>query len=63
MENIFKIGDIVYAKIPKGLKLIVKRYVNQVYHCKVYNHPGNREITYVEDELKASTNPAENKRQ
>ena len=61
MENQFKPGDIVYAKKPTDLKLVVRRFVDKVYHCRVYNHPESREMTYSENELRASTNPAEKK--
>ncbi|XOV91082.1 MAG: hypothetical protein ACFHWX_12820 [Bacteroidota bacterium] len=59
MENLFKPGEIVYARNPPNIKLIVRRFVDEVYFCKVFNHPGNIERAYSEKDLRVSTNPTE----
>lgn len=35
MENKYKEGEIVYAKINPELKLVIRRYVDQIYYCKI----------------------------
>lgn len=62
MENLFKTGEIVYSRNPPRVKMIVRRNVDKVYYCKVFNHPGNREMSFAERDLMASINPMEKRR-
>ncbi len=62
MGNLFKPGDIVYTKKPPYVKLVVRRYLDKICQCRVYNHPTNKELSYDDIELRYSTNPSENKR-
>ena len=35
MENKYKEGEEVYAKVNPSLKLIIRRYVDRIYYCKI----------------------------
>lgn len=59
MKHLFNPGDIVYAKRVPHVKLIVRRYEDEVYHCKVCNHPENRIQIHYEKDLIGSSNPAD----
>jgi len=50
-ENIYKIGDIVYAPVNPNLALVVRRYVHNVYYCKQKEHPELKKKVYFEREL------------
>lgn len=51
MENKYKEGDLIYAKNDLSLKLIIRRYVDKVYYCKVKEDPARKELVYFEREL------------
>jgi len=51
MENKYKEGDEVYAKLTPSLKLIIRRYVDRIYYCKIKKDPMLKELVYFEREL------------
>ncbi len=51
MENKYKEGQVVYAKENPLLKLIIRRYVDRIYYCKVQDDPDRKELVYFEREL------------
>jgi hypothetical protein len=51
MENIFPEGSGVYAKEDPTCKLLIRRYVDRVYYCKVQRDPSLKERVYFEREL------------
>ncbi|NVJ46095.1 MAG: hypothetical protein HWE07_03175 [Cytophagia bacterium] len=51
VQNKYNAGDIVYAKVDPSLKLIIRRYVDQVYYCKVFEDTERKELVYFEREL------------
>ena len=51
MENKFKVGEVVRAKINPNQNLIVKRYVDRVYFCKIQENPTHKDLVYFEQEL------------
>ena len=51
MENKFKEGEIVRAKVNPNLKLVVRRYVDRIYYCKIQEDPTQKELVYFEREL------------
>lgn len=51
MENKFKDGQEVYAKVNPSLKLIIRRYVDKIYYCQIKNDLGQRDLAYYEREL------------
>jgi hypothetical protein len=50
-QNKYNAGDIVSAKVNPTLKLIIRRYVDQVYYCKIQEYPERDELVYFEREL------------
>jgi hypothetical protein len=51
MENKFKEGEVVVAKVAPALKLVIRRYVDHIYYCKVQEDPTRKELVYFEREL------------
>ncbi len=51
MENKFKEGEVVRARINPNQNLIVNRYVNQIYYCKIQENPTHKDLVYFEREL------------
>jgi hypothetical protein len=51
MENIFKVGDFVRAKVNPTLLLVVRRYVDKIYYCRIQQDPTQKELVYFEREL------------
>jgi hypothetical protein len=51
VQNKYLAGDVVAAKINPDLKLVIRRYVDQVYYCKVMDDPEGKELVYYEREL------------
>jgi hypothetical protein len=41
----------VYAKVHPNVKLIVRRYIDRVYYCKIASAPERKELVYYEREL------------
>lgn len=50
-SNTYKAGDIVFAKAAPDIKLKVRRYVDRIYYCQIYDHPEKKEVVYFEREL------------
>lgn len=53
MENKYKEGQAVHAIVNPGLSLIIRRYVERIYYCKVANKPNHKELAYFEREIEA----------
>lgn len=51
MENKYKEGEEVYAKVNPSLKLIIRRYVDRIYYCKIKENPTQKELVYFEREI------------
>ncbi len=51
VQNKYNPGDVVYAKINPTLKLTIRRYIDQVYYCKVKENTKKKELVYFEREL------------
>lgn len=51
LDNKYKEGEIVYAKECPDIALIIRRYVNRIYYCKMVGDPENDEMVYYEREL------------
>lgn len=54
-ENKFKEGEIVYAKENPTQRLLVRRYVDRIYYCKIYDDPNQKELVFFERELMGSS--------
>jgi hypothetical protein len=53
MENKDKEGQVVHAQVNPALKLVIRRYVDRIYYCKVQNDPTRKELVYFEREIEA----------
>lgn len=51
VQNSYNPGDIVYAKVNPSLKLIIRRYIDQIYYCKIVEFPEKKELVYFEREF------------
>lgn len=51
MEHKFKEGEEVFDAVHPNQKLIVRRYYNRIYYCKVADEPSRKELAYFEREL------------
>jgi hypothetical protein len=61
MENKYKDGEEVYAKENPIQKLVIRRYLDRIYYCKVLNEPTWDELAYFERELLDSLTSENNK--
>lgn len=50
-EHKFVAGDIVFAKVNPTLKLLVRRYIDKIYYCRVVDDLERKELVYFEREL------------
>jgi hypothetical protein len=51
MENSYKEGEVVRAKVNPNQNLIVRRYVDRIYYCKIQEDPDHKDLVYFEREL------------
>ena len=51
MENRYKEGEVVRVKVNPNKKLIVRRYVDRIYYCKIQEAPDHKDLVYFEREL------------
>lgn len=49
--NKFKEGAMVASKEDPTIKLVVRRYLDRIYYCRVHGDPAQRERVYFEREL------------
>ncbi|MFT6871869.1 MAG: hypothetical protein ACJAVN_000873 [Roseivirga sp.] len=54
LDNKYKKDETVFAKEQATIPLIIKRYVNGVYYCKIVDDPENTALVYYERELMPS---------
>ncbi len=50
-ENKFKEGEVVQAKVNPTQNLVIRRYVDRIYYCKIQENPGHKELVFFEREL------------
>ncbi len=51
MKNKYMEGEIVYAKVNPDLKLVIRRYVDKIYYCKIQDEPNQKDLVYFEREI------------
>ncbi|MCB0474279.1 MAG: hypothetical protein KDC69_01320 [Flavobacteriaceae bacterium] len=51
MNNLFKAGDMVCAKVAPTKPLVVRIFARKVYYCDVFNRPEEKEQVYFEREI------------
>ena len=56
MENKYIEGQEVYSISNPSVKLVVRRYVDRIYYCKVQSDPKKKELVYFERELTEKVN-------
>lgn len=53
LKNKYKQGEIVCEKIRPSQKLIVERYADGIYYCKLNESPHRKALVYLERDLMA----------
>jgi len=51
MEEKFKKGEIVFARIAPKTKLVVEDYKDRIYYCSLDDEPKKKHLVYFEREL------------
>lgn len=51
IQSIYRPGDVVFANVNPTLKLVVRRYIDRIYYCKIQDDPEAKELVYFEREL------------
>lgn len=51
LDNKYKEGEIVYARECPTIALIIRRYINRLYYCRIVDDPEGNELVYYEREL------------
>ncbi len=51
MKNKFKEGTVVCALVNPTQKLVIRRYIDRIYYCKIQEDPARKELVYFEREL------------
>ena len=51
VKNKYESGDVVYAKVNPTLKLVIRRYIDRTYYCRVHEDPTQKELVYFEREI------------
>ena len=52
-SHLFSEGQEVYAKIDPDQKLVVRRYLDRIYYCRVLDKPDHKDLVYFEREIEA----------
>jgi hypothetical protein len=51
MDNIYKEGEIVFAKVDPKKRLVVAAYKDRIYYCSSEDEPEKKNLAYFEREL------------
>jgi hypothetical protein len=51
MNTKFKEGEVVFERVRPQQKLIISRFVNNLYYCKTEEDRNQKELTYFERDL------------
>jgi len=51
MDNKYKEGSTVCAMVNPIQKLLIRRYVDRIYYCKIQNDLAHKELVFFEREL------------
>ncbi len=54
MEAKYKEGDIVSERVRPLQKLIISRFINKIYYCKIFENPRRKELVFFERELQSN---------
>ncbi|MBW6533874.1 MAG: hypothetical protein K0B11_02590 [Mariniphaga sp.] len=47
----FREGEVVCALVNPKLKLVIRRYVDRIYYCKIQQDTARKELVYFDREL------------
>lgn len=53
MENKYKVGQMVIATANPNTLLVVRRYVDRIYYCRIKDSENEKDLVYFERELEA----------
>lgn len=56
MENIFLVGETVFAKVQPEVLLVIRRYVDRIYYCRLKDKNDDRDLVYFEHEIDRPVN-------
>ncbi len=45
-------GTVVYALVEPDLKLVIRRYIDRIYYCRIPSKPEHKELVYFEREIR-----------
>lgn len=51
MDNKYKEGSTVCAIVNPAQELLIRRYVDRIYYCKIQNDLAHKELVFFEREL------------
>ena len=51
LDIIFKVGDIVYAKVNPEVRLLVRKHYAHIYYCRYADLPMKKELALFEREI------------
>jgi hypothetical protein len=54
-QNKYQEGETVYALMKPEEELIIRRYIDSIYYCKVKKYPERKELVFFERELAKTT--------
>ncbi len=57
-DNIYPEGGFVYAHKAPTIQLMVRKYVNRTYFCRVVKDPASKDLIYFEREITNQALPA-----
>ena len=57
MDNKYNEGQEVYSHSNPSVKLVVRRYVDRIYYCRIQSDPEKKDLVYFERELTETAKP------
>ena len=51
MENKFLVGETVFAKVHPEVMLVIRRYVDRIYYCRLKEGKSHKDLVYFEREI------------
>jgi hypothetical protein len=55
MDNIYKEGSFITAKVAPDRPLVINRYYKRIYYCRPAGDPSHKSLVYFERELAPPT--------
>lgn len=51
MENKFLVGETVFDKVHPEVVLVIRRYVDRIYYCRLKDGNSDKDFVYFEHEI------------